>query len=67
MGQMTKKSRLTIRGDDDLDLVSSEEVWTGPPIALLVRVQCFGKDLYKAVEGPRPIVPSMITGSFFRR
>ena len=32
------------------------------PAALLVRVQCFRKGLYKAVEGPntRPIVLSMI-------
>ena len=35
------------------------------PTALLVRVQCFRKDLYKAVEGPstRPMVLSMIPGS----
>ena len=39
------------------------------PTALLVRVQCFRKDLCKAVEGPstRPIDLSMITGSYFRR
>ena len=39
------------------------------PTALLVRVQCSRKDLYKAVEGPstRPIVFSMINGSYFRR
>ena len=31
--------------------------------ALIVRVQCFRKDMYRAVEGPstRPIVLSMIT------
>ena len=39
------------------------------PTALLVRVQCFKKGSYKAVEGPstRPIVLSMITGSYCRR
>ena len=39
------------------------------PTALLVRMQCFRKDLYKAVEGQstRPIVLPMITGSFCRR
>ena len=39
------------------------------PTALLVGVQCFRKDLYKAVEWPstRPIVLSMITGPYFRR
>ena len=39
------------------------------PTPLLVRVQCFSKDLYKAVEGPstRPIVFSMINGSYCRR
>ena len=39
------------------------------PTALLVRVQCFRKGSYKAVEGPstRPIVLSMITGSYCRR
>ena len=37
--------------------------------ALLVRVQCFGKSLYKAVQGPstRHIVLSMINGSYCRR
>ena len=36
------------------------------PTALVVRVQCFRKGLYKAVEGPstRPIYLSMITGSY---
>ena len=36
--------------------------------ALLVRVQCFRKNLYKVPEGPstRPIVFSMINGSYFR-
>ena len=39
------------------------------PTALLVRVQWFRKGSYKAVEGPstRPIVLSMITGSYCRR
>ena len=39
------------------------------PIALLVRVQCFRKGPYKAVEGPstRPLVLSMINGSYYRR
>ena len=39
------------------------------PTALLVRVQCFKKDLSKAVDGPsiRPIILLMITGSYFRR
>ena len=38
------------------------------PTALLVRVQCFRKGSYKA-EGPstRPIVLSMITGSYCHR
>ena len=37
--------------------------------ALLVRVQCFRKGSYKAVEGSstRPIVLSMITWSYCRR
>ena len=36
------------------------------PTALLVRVQCFRKNLYMAVEGPgtRPIVFSVIPGSY---
>ena len=39
------------------------------PTALLVRVQCLRKGLYKAVEVPstRPIVLLMITGSYCRR
>ena len=39
------------------------------PPALLVRVQCFRKGQYKAVEGPskRPLVLSMINGSYCRR
>ena len=39
------------------------------PTALLVRVQCFRKGSIKGVEGPstRPIVFSMITGSYWRR
>ena len=39
------------------------------PTALLVRVQCFRKRVCKAVQGPstRPIVLSMITGSYCRR
>ena len=39
------------------------------PTALLVRVQCFRKSLHKAVQGPstRPIVVSMIIGSYCRR
>ena len=39
------------------------------PTALLIRAQCFRKRLYKAVQGPstRPIVLSMITGSYCRR
>ena len=39
------------------------------PNHLLVRVQCFRKGLYKAVKGPstRPIVLSMINGSYCRR
>ena len=38
-------------------------------IALLVRVQRFREGLYKAVDGPsiRPIVLSMINGSYCRR
>ena len=38
------------------------------PTALLVRVQCVRKGLYKAVEGPstRPIILLMITGSYCR-
>ena len=37
--------------------------------ALLVRVQRLRNDMYKAVKGPstRPIVFSMITGSYWRR
>ena len=27
---LIKESRLTIRGGDDQDLVSSEEIWTSP-------------------------------------
>ena len=39
------------------------------PAALLVRVQHLMKDMYKVVEGrsTRPIVLSVITGSYFRR
>ena len=39
------------------------------PTALLGRVQRFRNDLYKAVKGPstRPIVLSMIIGSYWRR
>ena len=39
------------------------------PTALLVRVQCLRKGLYKAVEGPstKPISISMINGSYCRR
>ena len=39
------------------------------PTALLVRVQRLRNDLYKAVKGPstRPIVLSMISGSYCRR
>ena len=39
------------------------------PTALLVGVQRFRNDLYKAVKGPstRPIVLSMIAGSYWRR
>ena len=39
------------------------------PTALLVRVQRFRNDLYKAVKGPniRHIVLSMIAGSYWRR
>ena len=39
------------------------------PTALLVRVQRLRNDLYKAVKGPstRPIVFSMISGSYCRR
>ena len=39
------------------------------PTALLVRVQCFRKSLHKAVQGPstRPIVVTMINGSYCRR
>ena len=39
------------------------------PTALLIRVQCFRKGSYKAVEGPstRPIVLSVITGSYCHR
>ena len=70
--QGLKESRLTIRRDEDHGLASSEEVWTSRhivPIALLVRVRCFWKDLYKAVEEPstRLIVLSMITGSYIQR
>ena len=37
------------------------------PTALLVRGRCFRNDMYKAVQGPstRPIILSMITGSYF--
>ena len=53
-----------------------DEVWTSlaksshkVPTALLVTMQRSRKDLYNAVEGSstRPIVLSMITGSYFRR
>ena len=39
------------------------------PTTLLVRVQCFRKSLHKALQGPstRPIVVSMINGSYCRR
>ena len=39
------------------------------PTALIVRVQCSRKGLYKAAEGPstRPIVFLMINGSYCRR
>ena len=39
------------------------------PTTLLIRVQCFRKDLYKAIQGPntRPVILSMITGSYFPR
>ena len=39
------------------------------PTALLVNVQRFRDDLYKAIKGPntRPIVLSMIAGSYWRR
>ena len=39
------------------------------PTALLVRVQCFRNDLHKAVKRPstRPIVLSMIVGTYWRR
>ena len=39
------------------------------PTALLIRVQCFRKGLYKTVEGPstRPIVLLMTNGSSCRR
>ena len=40
------------------------------PTVLLVRVQCFIKGSYKAVQGgpsTRPIVLSMINGSYCRR
>ena len=50
-----KESRLSIRGDEDQGLVSSEEVWTSPsnsPHRLVSRVLCLRRDLYKAVEGP---------------
>ena len=38
------------------------------PIALLVRVQCLRRDMYKVVEGPskRHVVLSTITGPYFR-
>ena len=57
-------------GDEDQDLVASEDKARHiVPTALLVSVQCFRKGLYKAVQGPstRPIVLSMINGSYCRR
>ena len=78
-GSRAKGSRITIRGDKDQGLSSSEGVWTIPTLivrvyilvvlnALLVGVQCSRKDMCKAVEGPntRPIVLSMISVSYFR-
>ena len=68
--QRLKESRLTFRGDGDQDHVTSEDKARHiVPTALLVRVQRLRNDLYKALEGPttRPIVLSMITGSYFRR
>ena len=69
--QGLKESRITIREDEDRGLVSFEEVKSRHivPNALLVIVQCVKKDIYMAVEGPstRPIVLSMINGSYFRR
>ena len=70
--QTLKESRLTIRGDMDRCLVSSEEVWTTPPYSprRLVRQSAMLKERYvKTVEGTstRPMVISMITGSYSRR
>ena len=65
-----KESRITIRRDDDQGLVSSEDKSRHiVPAALLVRVQCYRKDLYKAVEGPstRPIVICVNYFQFRRR
>ena len=63
-----RESRLTITGDGDQDPVAykARDI---VPTALLVREQCLRNDQYKAVEGPstRPIVLSMISGSYFRR
>ena len=66
---MAEESRLTIRGEEDRDPDVSEEVWTRPRHVVstdsLVRVHCFRKVLYNAVEGPstRPKVLSMINES----
>ena len=68
--QRLKESRLKFRGDGDQDPVASEDKARHiVPTDLLVRVQRLKNYLYKDVEGPntRPIVLSMITGSYFRR
>ena len=63
-----RESRLTITGDGDQDPVAYKARHI-VKTALLVRVQCLRNNLYKAVEGPRtrPIVLSVIFGSYFRR
>ena len=70
--QRLKESRLTIRGDGDQDSVASggglDKALHIVPTVLLVRVQRFRNDLYKAVEpSTRPLVLSMIVGSYWRR
>ena len=62
---MTPKGQGVISSQRDLFAQKGHIV----PNALLVRVQCFMKGSYKAVEGPstRPIVLLMITGSYCHR
>ena len=67
--QEQKESRITIRGDEVRALSPLRRLGNVVPTVLLVRLQCSGKDLYKAVAGhnTKPIVLSMITGSYLRR